>query len=320
MEKATEKWASKVNQLIIGATQKEGGTRNSVIKVGGATTLPFLHFEGVIPNSPVIAMEVWDMEPPDWPAVLKEPFGDVLGDTVEWAKKCINEYGADFLCLRLASTHPDTKNNSPEEAATTVKKVLEVVSVPLMIIGCNQAEKDTEVIPAVSEAARGENCLVGIAVEANYKTVTAACQSDGHSIIAESPIDINLAKQLNILISDMGFSPEKIIMHPATGALGYGLEYTYSIMERSRLAALQGDKMMSMPMVNFVGQEVWRAKEAKASEQEVPEWGPIASRGPLWEVTTAVSYLQAGADILVMCHPKAIDSLKKTIEELMKKE
>jgi len=320
LEKAIEKWASKVNEVVIGATQKEGGTRSSLIKVGGANTLPFLHFEGVIPNPPAIAMEVWDMEPVDWPAVLKEPFKDVLDKPVEWAKKCINEYGADFLCLRLASTNPDTKNNSPEEAAATVKKVLEAVTVPLMIIGCNQAEKDTEVIPAVSEAARGENCLLGIAVEANYKTITAACQSDGHSIIAESPIDINLAKQLNILISDMGFSPEKIIMHPATGALGYGLEYTYSIMERSRLAALQGDRMMSMPMVNFVGQEVWRVKEAKTSEEETPEWGPIASRGPLWEVTTAVSYLQAGADILVMCHPKTIDSVKKVIEELMKKE
>ncbi|MFB0526063.1 MAG: acetyl-CoA decarbonylase/synthase complex subunit delta, partial [bacterium] len=169
MEKATEKWASKVNEVVIGATQKEGGTRSSLIKVGGATTLPFLHFEGVIPNPPAIAMEVWDMEPPDWPAILKEPFGDVLGDPVEWAKKCVNDYEADFLCLRLASTNPDTKNNSPQDAAATVKKVLEAVSVPLMIIGCNQAEKDTEVIPVVSEAARGENCLVGIAVQANYK-------------------------------------------------------------------------------------------------------------------------------------------------------
>jgi len=320
LEKATEKWVSKVNELIIGATEKEGGTRSSVIKVGGATTLPFLHFEGVIPNPPAIAMEVWDMEPPDWPAVLKEPFGDVLGDPVEWAQKCVNEYGANFLCLRLASTNPDTKNSSPEEAARTARRILETVSVPLMIIGCNQAEKDTEVIPAVTEAAQGENCLVGIAVQANYKTITATCLSGGHSIIAESPIDINLAKQLNILISDMGFPLEKIVMHPATGALGYGLEYTYSIMERSRLAALQGDRLMSMPMVNFVGQEVWRAKEAKTSEQEVPEWGPISSRGPLWEVATAVSYLQAGADILVMCHPKAIESVKKTIKELMKKE
>jgi len=319
LERAIEKWVSKVNELIIGATQKEGGTRSSVIRVGGATTLPFLHFEGVIPNPPAIAMEVWDMEPADWPAVLKEPFRDVLDKPVEWAKRCVNEYGANFLCLRLASTSPDTKNNSPEEATRTVEQVLEKVSVPLMIIGCNQAEKDTEVIPLVSEAARGENCLVGIAVQANYKTITAACQSGGHSIIAESPIDINLAKQLNILISDMGFSPEKIVMHPATGALGYGLEYTYSIMERSRLAALQGDRMMSMPMINFVGQEVWRAKEAKASEEAVPEWGPIISRGPLWEATTAVSYLQAGADILVMCHPKAVDSVKKTIQELMKK-
>jgi len=320
LEKAIEKWVSRVNEVIIGATEKEGGTRSSVIRVGAETTLPFLHFEGVMSNPPRVAMEVWDMEPPDWPAVLKEPFRDVLDKPVDWAKKCVSEYGADFLCLRLASTSPDTMNRSPEEAARTVKKVLEAVSVPLMIIGCNQTEKDTEVIPVVCEAARGERCLVGIAVQANYKTITAACQSAGHSIIAESPIDINLAKQLNILISDMGFSLEKIVMHPATGALGYGLEYTYSIMERSRLAALQGDKMMAMPMVNFVGQEVWRVKEAKTSEQEIPEWGPIASRGPLWEVTTAVSYLQAGADILVMCHPKAVKSVKKTIEELMIKE
>jgi len=320
LEKATEKWASRVNELVIGRTGKEGGTRGSIIKVGGATTLPFLHFEGVMPNPPAIAMEVWDMEPADWPAVLKEPFSDVLDKPVEWAKKCVDVYGANFICLRLASTSPDTKNSSPEEAAGTVRRILEEVSVPLMIIGCNQAEKDTEVIPLVSEAARGENCLLGIAVASNYKTITAACQSGGHSIIAESPIDINLAKQLNILISDMGFPPERIAMHHATGALGYGLEYTYSIMERSRLAALQGDKMMSMPMVSFVGQEVWRAKEAKTSEEEVPEWGPIVSRGPLWEVTTAVSYLQAGADILVMCHPKATESVKKTIKELMKKE
>ena len=320
MEKAIEKWVSRVNEVIIGATEKEGGTRSSVIRVGAETTLPFLHFEGVMSNPPRVAMEVWDMEPPDWPAVLKEPFRDVLDKPVDWAKKCVSEYGADFLCLRLASTSPDTMNRSPEEAARTVKKVLEAVSVPLMIIGCNQTEKDTEVIPVVCEAARGERCLVGIAVQANYKTITAACQSAGHSIIAESPIDINLAKQLNILISDMGFSLEKIVMHPATGALGYGLEYTYSIMERSRLAALQGDKMMAMPMVNFVGQEVWRVKEAKTSEQEIPEWGPIASRGPLWEVTTAVSYLQGGADILVMCHPRAAKSVKKTIEELMRKE
>ncbi len=318
MEQVIEKWMGKTGEVIIGATKDNGGTRKSVIKVGGSTTLPYLNFEGEIPNPPVTAMEVWDTPPADWPDVLKEPFKDVIEDPGKWAKKCVEEYKADLLCLRLASTDPDGKNTSGEEAAGSVKKVLESVSVPLIIIGSGNSEKDAEIAPVCSDAAKGENCLIGIAVKENYKTITAACQSGGHCIIAESPIDINLAKQLNILITDAGFPAEKIIMHHSTGALGYGLEYTYSIMERSRLAALQSDKMMSMPMMNMIGQEAWRAKEAKTSETEVPEWGPVSKRGPLWEIVTATGYLQAGSDILVMRHPEAVKYVKNAISALMK--
>ena len=167
--------------------------------------------------------------------------------------------------------------------------------------------------------AQGENCLFGIAVQENYKTVTAACLSAQSGIIAESPIDINLAKQLNILISDMGFPLEKIVMHHATGALGYGLEYTYSILERTRLAALQGDTMMSMPMINFIGQEVWKLKEAKTSQEEMPQWGSEKERGIYWEIITAVSLLQAGCDILVMNHPLAVKETKGLIKKLIGK-
>ncbi|MCM8798415.1 MAG: acetyl-CoA decarbonylase/synthase complex subunit delta [Candidatus Omnitrophica bacterium] len=317
MEKAREKWVGKVNELVIGAEPQEGGTRKKIIKIGGENTLPFLYFEGKIPNPPVVAMEVWDTEPVAWPEVLKEEFKGCLKDPVAWAKKAVEEWNIDLLCLRLFSTHPDVQNTSPEEAGKIVEKVLHAVGVPLIIIGGYSAQKDGDVLFRVSEVVKGENCLLGIAVQENYKTITASCLSGGHSLIAETPIDINLAKQLNILISDMGFPAERIVIHHSTGGLGYGLEYTYSVMERTRLAGLSGDKMLSQPMINFVGQEVWRAKEAKTSEEEMPVWGRQRERAILWEATTAVAFLNAGANILVMNHPQAIKLVKETIKELM---
>jgi len=220
--------------------------------------------------------------------------------------------------LRLASTHPDGKNASADEAGKTLEKVLKAVDVPLIVIGSSSPEKDNEVMVHCAEVAKGENCLFGIATQQNYKTLTAACLSGGHCIISEAPIDINIAKQLNILICDMQFPKEKIIIHHATGALGYGLEYTYSIMERTRLAGLSGDKMLSMPLMNFVGQEVWRTKEAKTGDEVIKEWGPAKDRGALLEMATAVSYLNAGSDILVMNHPRAVEQTKKVINDLCK--
>jgi len=318
MEKAVEKWSGKVNEITIGATSSEAGTRAKTVKVGGENTLPFLHFEGKIVNPPVVAMEVWDMEPPAWPDILKEEFRNCLSDPVAWAKKATDELGMDLICLRLFSTHPDAKDASPDEAAKTVEKILKAVKVPLIIIGGYSAQKDGEVLLKVAHAAKGENCLLGIALQENYKTIAAACISGGHSIIAETPIDINLAKQLNILISDMGFPLEKTVIHHATGGLGYGLEYTYSIIERTRLAALGGDKMLSQPMINFIGQETWRSKEAKTSETEISGWGKQKERAILWEAATAVAFLNAGTDILVMNHPQAIKAVKETINHLMK--
>lgn len=317
MEKVVEKWISRINEVTVGATKESGGTRSKVVKVGGAAALPFMHFEGEIPNRPAIAMEVWDMEPPAWPAVLKDAIGDAIKDPVAWAKRCEKEFGADIILLRLASAHPENKDAKPEECAETIKKVLGAVGLPLIILGCGQIDKDNSLLLKATEAAKGENCLIGIATKDNYRTVAAACMSAGHSIIAETPIDINLAKQLNILISDMGFPPEKICIHHATGPLGYGFEYTYSIMERTRIAALSGDKMLAQPMINLIGQEVWKTKEAKS--EDIPQWGDINKRAILWEAVTAAGFLQSGADILAMCHPEAVKQVKKTIDELMKK-
>ena len=278
--------------------------------------MPFLFREGSIANKPVIAFEVWDIYPSDWPSCLLGAYGDALKDPLRWAKKCTEEYGAQLICLKLQGAHPDLGNKKPEDSASLVKEMLKTVDVPLVILGCGDDAKDNALLPACSEAAKGERCLIGDALQDNYKTLAAAVLADGHSIIAESPIDVNIAKQLNILISDMNLPLERIVINPTIGALGYGLEYAYSIMERARLAALAGDKTLAMPFICFVGQESWRAKEARVSMAEFPAWGQEGPRGIGWEVVTAAALLQAGADLLVMRHPEAIGKIRNYIERL----
>jgi len=299
MERLIERWQDKIGEVTLGSKK--------TIKIGGETGIYFIDGEDRCPNPPCVAMEVWDMEPEAWPEALKSNFGKALKTPGDWAKMCVDKFSADLICLRLASTHPDTKNASCEEAGKTLEKVMKSVSVPLIVIGSSAIEKDNEVLAHCANVAKGENCLFGIATQANYKTLTAACLSAGHAIISEAPIDINIAKQLNILICDMQFPADKIVIHHATGALGYGLEYTYSIMERTRLAGLSGDRMLSMPMMSFVGQEAWRTKEAKTG---------LLDTGILWEIATATACLNSGADILVMNHPKAVEETKKAINKL----
>ena len=310
-------WTNPINAVTIGATGEEGGTRTSTVTLGGETTLPFYHFEGAMPNTPVVAMEVWDIAPEEWPDPVKEPFADVMADPGAWAKKCVDEYGADLICLRLKGCDPNGENKSAEDATAATKRVLESVGVPLIIWGCGNTDKDNEVFPAVAEAASGENCLLGTITEDNYKTLTALGIAYNHKLIAESPVDINMAKQVNILALDVGFPAESILIYPSTGALGYGIEYVYSIMERLRIAGLKGDKVVAMPILCDIGIEVWGVKEAKAPQSEVPEWGDAKLRGPLWEAATAYVYLLAGADVLIMRHPEAVRMAKETIGRLM---
>ncbi|MFA4992283.1 MAG: acetyl-CoA decarbonylase/synthase complex subunit delta [Candidatus Omnitrophota bacterium] len=290
MERMIEKWQDKITEVVIGSKKPA--------RIGGETGVFFIQGEDAAPNPPIVAMDVWDTEPDNWPGPLKAAYGKSLKEPVEWAKMCVERFSADAICLRLS--------DQAQTAEKTLEKILKEISVPLIVIGASpEKEKDNELMIRCTEAAKGENCLFGIATQDNYKTLTASCLSTGHSIIAEAPIDINIAKQLNILICDMGFPQNKIIIHHATGALGYGLEYTYSIMERTRLAGLSGDKMLSMPMISFVGQETWRTKEARTGDND-----------GLLETATAGAYLNSGADILVMNHPKAVTAIKKTIKEL----
>lgn len=317
LDDAKEKWSGTINEVTLGATKQDGGTRTSTVTVGGAAALPFIHFEGPTPRAPVVAMEVWDCMPDDWAAPLTTSLGSVLNAPADWARKCVEEFGADVICLRLMGTHPDFGDASPEKAASVVKSILKATGVPLIIWGSDHDEKDNAVLPLCSQAAAGERCLMGTVKEDNYKTLVASCLADGHNLIGLSPIDINIAKQVNILVSEMGFPMNRIVMYQTTGALGYGIEYAHSIQERGRLAALSGDKMMSLPVICMVGSEAWRTKEAKASTQENPEWGDEATRGILWEVATASTLLQAGSDIIVMRHPAAVKTVKKTISDLM---
>lgn len=311
-----ERYMSKVNEVILGGTAETGGTRSHVLKVGGQTTLPYLHFEGEVPHKPIIAMEVTDAEP-NWPEPLKEMFKDVYNDPTAWAKKCVDEYKADVIYVVLSGADPDGANKSPEECTATVKSILKAVDVPLIVKGCGDEEKDNEVLGKVAEECAGENLMLGVAEQENYKSIAAACMVHKHTLIALSPLDINICKQLNILVNEMGLPLDRIIIDPMIGGLGYGIEYAYSIMERIRMGALQGDKMLSMPMICTVGYEAWRAKEAYSDGAEFQGWGEQSFRGPLWEAMTAASLIQAGADILLMRHPQAVKLVQKNIAELM---
>ncbi len=312
-----ERYSGKINTVTLGATKEEGGTRTSTVTVGGETTMPFLHFEGDMPLKPVVAMEIQDINP-GWHPVLNEVYAGVMDCPVAWAKKCV-EAGADMIYLKLAGAHPDNGDKSPEECAKIVKDVLAAVGVPLIVVGCGEDEKDNAVLPVVAEAAAGENLLIGLAKQDSYKSVAAAAMVHKHKVLAQSPLDINICKQLNILISELGLSAENVLIDPSTAALGYGIEYTYSILERGRLGALAGDKMLSQPVICQVGYEAWRSKEAVATEEDFPNWGNQADRAILWEAMTAAGLLQGGAHIMVLRHPEAVRLFKKNAEALMVK-
>ena len=294
------------------------GKDDKALAIGGESALPFLSFDGELPNRPVIANEIQDCPPDDWPDTVQNVYKDVSGDPVSWAKHCQDALKAKAIALRLVSTHPDRGDRSAEDASKTIRDVLAAINVPLIILGSNHIEKDASVLVAAAEAASGYNCVIGKAQEGNYKTIVAAALAHNHKLIAMSELDINLAKQLNILITQMGFDKEKLITDPMCSALGYGLEYTYSVMERIRLAGLaQNDATMQPPILGDVGMYVWKIKETVASDTEVPDWGSLEERGIAWETLTATSMMLAGTNLLIMRHPKAIENAEKTIDELI---
>jgi len=307
-----EKWSGKVREITLGATADDGGSRATTVTVGGETTLPFLHFEGEIPHAPAIAVEVQDRKPDGWSPVLLEAWGDVTEDVATWAKAA-EEAGADLVQLTFAA-HTDL---SPDYARQILRQVLQATGLPLIVFGPGQADLDNEILVAVAEEGKGENLVLGVCEDKNYRTIVAAALAHGQMVNARTAMDVNLAKQLNILISDMGLPMERILMDPTTGALGYGIEYGYSVMERLRLAALQGDSMTQQPMLVTPGEEAWRTKEARAGEGIPEAWGDWAERAINWEVLTASTLIESGADIVVLRHPESVKRLKAMIDTLM---
>ena len=305
-----------IRTVTLGATADQGGTRASTVTIGGATSLPFLAFEGQLGHEPPIAMEVFDTPPKRYPETLRSIYADVLDSPAEMARRCVNEYGADLISVRLDGTHPDKGDRTPQEAAEVVKEVLEAVQVPLIITGHGHFEKHNQVMRQVTETASGENCLVNWVEQDNYKTIAACCLAHGHCLAAQSPIDVNIAKQLNIQLNDLEFPTDKIITDPMTAAVGYGMEYTYSIMERIRNDGLGGDPMLDRPMIVTPGYECSLSKEAWAAQKEFPQWGAAELRTAHWEIATAMGLLLAGADLLVMYHPKAVEVVRQKIQEM----
>lgn len=307
-----ESYTGKIKEITLGKGQK-------TVTVGGETCYPFYQFEGAMPHPPKIAMEVWDMVPEDWPAAALAPFKDVVSDPGAWARKCVQEFGAEVIVLQLKSIDPNGKNASAEDAVKAVKKVRAAVDVPLVVWGSANVEKDEAVLKKVAEQCQGENLILGPVEDKNHKAIGAAAMGFGHSIIASSPIDVNLAKQINILLENLGMPTNRMLIDPTTGGLGYGLEYSYSVMERIRMAALaQGDDKLQLPIINNLGNEVWKSKEAKQGAAEAPALGDPERRAVLMEAVGAVAYLMSGSNILIMRHPEAVRLVKSYIELIYK--
>ena len=292
------------------------GSGSGAVKLGGEDSYPFHLFEGSMPNPPKIAMEIWDYDPSEeWPPAAVEPFKDVISSPDAWAKKCVDEYGADIIVLQMKSADPNGMDRSVDDAAEVAKKVLTAIDVPLVLWGTANNQKDEDILKKISESCEGKNVCLSPVEEGNYKGVGASALGYGQTIVSSSPIDVNLAKQLNILLGTLGVPLDKIIIDPTTGGLGYGLEYSYSVMERIRMAALtQEDDRLQAPMISNIGNEIWKCKEAGQSIQDVPTMGDPEKRAILMETVAAVCYLLAGADVVILRHPESVRLTRSFIE------
>ena len=303
-------YTGKIKEVSIGSGPK-------AVKVGGESCYPFHLFEGAMPNPPKVAFEVWDYPPEEWQEWAVEPYKDVINDPVAWAKKSQDAYGAELIALLLKSADPNGMNRDVEQVVATVKSVADAITVPLIVWGCVNDEKDAALLRRVAELCEGKNVAIGPLVEKNYKQIGAMAIGYNQVVMASTPIDVNLAKQLNILLGNLGMPDERMLMDPTTGGLGYGLEYSYSVMERDRMAALtQEDVKLQYPLVCNMAHEVWKTKETKLKKEDNPKLGDEKKRSILMEAVTAMSLLVAGADILIMRHPDAITLVREMIKEL----
>ena len=307
----TAPYSGKINAVTL-------GTGDKAIVIGGQNVMPFYTFDAPIENAPKIGVEISDLAA-SWTVAGLKDFYAGCTTMADYAKKAETMEGADFLCLHFESADPNGANRSVAECVADAKAVADAVSMPIVILGCKNLEKDGELFSKIAEALQGKNILVMSAKNEDYKTVGASVVlAYGQKVGAETADDINLAKQLNIMLKGLSIAPENIVMNVGTAAVGYGFEYVASTLDRVRMAALaQSDADLQMPIVSPVSPDAWSVKESTASEEDEPEWGCQEERGIEMEVSTAAANLIGGADAVIMRHPAAIATIKKFITELI---
>ena len=295
------------------------GTGDKAVKLGGVNVLPFYSFDAPIENAPKIGVEITDAGLAAYPQAGLQEFYAGCTTPAEMAKRVESMPGASFVCLHLEGADPNGENKSVEECVEIAKAVAEATDLPLVIMGCKHIEKDAELFGKISEALQGKNILVLSAREENYKTVGASASlAYGQKVGAESAVDINLAKQLNVLISQLGVPASSIVMNAGSAAAGYGYEYVASTLDRIRAAALaQSDDQLQMPIITPVSTETWSVKESITAEADVPEWGNAEERGIEMEICTAAACLTGGSDAVIMRHPAAIKAIADMIDALV---
>ncbi len=295
-EAPLEKYSANIREAVLGKGEK-------AIKIGGENTLPFHFFEGSLPNPPGLALEILDIRPENWAQWVLEPFQDVVSEPVEWARKCVEVFGAEILCLRLLSTDPMGKDASPEEAAGIAKKVADAIDVPLIVWGTGTEDKDSQALTEVARVCSGKNLLLGPVLKGNYREIAEAALEHGHAIVAQASMDANLTKEMNIALCKF-FPAEKIVIDTTSSALGYGLEYTFSIIESiKQFGLIDRDTMMQMSILADFAGDCWRTKEAKERKEQ----------GILWEAITGITFLLAGANLLILRHPDTLKLIKEMI-------
>jgi acetyl-CoA decarbonylase/synthase complex subunit delta len=307
-----EKIPGQIKTMKLGMTEAEGGTRRVSYTIGGGKSMPFIRAEQGTPHRPRIAMEVHSAKP-DIQGAGAEELAAVLDDPVAWAKACENEYGADLVCLKFTGANPDGMDCSVEDSAALAKEVLEGVGLPLMFYGCGDEEKDAAIMSAIGDMIRNEGAVIGLAENEKYKSMAAAAIAYNAHLVAFSNLDINLAKQLNILLQEYDFPLDRVIMDPLQGALGYGVEYSFSVIERIRLAALSGDATIQMPMVC----DCSIANNYREAYEPSEEWGTPHTRNILWEAVTSMSAMTGGADLVIVRCPTTTRYLNGMLDRLV---
>jgi acetyl-CoA decarbonylase/synthase complex subunit delta len=314
VELPIQEYPGNIVEVTLGATHSEGGTRDRTLTIGGEKVPAFYNFQQPPLHRPVIAFDVFDWGKVPLARAVKMHFREVVNDPAEWAKLCVEKFDAEMINLHLLTIDPLIEDASPRSALKTVENVLQVVDVPIAVGGCGDPEKDLAVFTAIAEATAGERLLFNsVTLDMKIEETAKTIKDNGHTVIAFTSMDVNKARELNRKLYD--FLPkEDIVMDTTTAALGYGLDYAFTVMERARLAGLKGDPELNHPISSGTT-NAWAAREAWMKMG--PEWAPRELRGPIWETVTGQTLLLAGVDYFMMMHPAAAKSMKTLIDHLM---